>query len=164
MVIWPWPLIYKSKCWKSHNSGMGCQIDMERKGWVNWMLDPCFDFHLWPHPWPWASHLAGLSEWNCIKNCAVHQAWAGVAKPNSMLLVKWQHLRNEVVFIWNTLWRINNGGWDGYKGWEEATIANVFSLYWMLKWCMYMMTLKLLTHCGLVTPHGDIYLCHNWLR
>ena len=110
------------------------------------------------------SHLAGLSVWNCMKNCAVHQACAGVAKPNSMLLVKWQHLRNEVVFIWNTLWRINNGGWDGYKGWEEATIANVFSLYWMLKWCMYMMTLELLTHCGLVTPHGDIDLCHNWLR
>ena len=98
------------------------------------------------------------------KKCAVHQACAGVAKPNSMLLVKWQHFRNEVVFIWNTLWRINNGRWDGYKGWEEATIANVFSLYWMLKWCMYMMTLELLTHCGLVTPHGDIDLCHNWLR
>ena len=29
---WPWPLIYKVKFWKSHNSGMGCPIDMEQKG------------------------------------------------------------------------------------------------------------------------------------
>ena len=26
----------------------------ETKGmWVDWMLDPCCDFQLWPHPWPW---------------------------------------------------------------------------------------------------------------
>ena len=29
---WPWPLIFKVKFWKSRNSGMGCLIDMERKG------------------------------------------------------------------------------------------------------------------------------------
>ena len=29
---WPWPLIYMVKFWKSRNSGMGCPIDMERKG------------------------------------------------------------------------------------------------------------------------------------
>ena len=29
---WPWPLIFKVEFWKSRNSGMGCQIDMERKG------------------------------------------------------------------------------------------------------------------------------------
>ena len=29
---WPWPLIFKVKFWKSHNSGMGFPIDMERKG------------------------------------------------------------------------------------------------------------------------------------
>ena len=28
---WPWPLIFV-KFWKSHNSGMGCPIDMEWKG------------------------------------------------------------------------------------------------------------------------------------
>ena len=77
------------------------------------------------------------------KQSAIHQACAGGDKPNLMLLVKWQRLRNEVVFIWNTLWRINDGGWDGYKDWEEAIIANVFSSDWMLKWVMYMMTLEL---------------------
>ena len=30
--LWPWPLIFKVKFWKSHSSGMGCQIDIERKG------------------------------------------------------------------------------------------------------------------------------------
>ena len=29
---WPWPLIFKVKFWKGHNSGTGCLIDMERKG------------------------------------------------------------------------------------------------------------------------------------
>ena len=29
---WPWPLIFKVKFWKSHNSGIGCPIDMEQKG------------------------------------------------------------------------------------------------------------------------------------
>ena len=29
---WPWPLNFKVKFWKSLNSAMGCQIDMERKG------------------------------------------------------------------------------------------------------------------------------------
>ena len=29
---WPWPLIFKVKFWKSRNSGIGCPIDMERKG------------------------------------------------------------------------------------------------------------------------------------
>ena len=29
---WPWPLIFKVKFWKSHNSETGCPIDMERKG------------------------------------------------------------------------------------------------------------------------------------
>ena len=29
---WPCPLIFKVKFWKSHNSGMGCPIDMEWKG------------------------------------------------------------------------------------------------------------------------------------
>ena len=29
---WPWPWIFKVKFWKSRNSGMGCPIDMERKG------------------------------------------------------------------------------------------------------------------------------------
>ena len=30
---WPWPLIFKVKILKSHNSRMGCQIDMEQKGY-----------------------------------------------------------------------------------------------------------------------------------
>ena len=29
---WPWSLIFKVKFLKSHNSGMGCPIDMEQKG------------------------------------------------------------------------------------------------------------------------------------
>ena len=29
---WPWPFIFKVNFWKSRNSGMGCPIDMERKG------------------------------------------------------------------------------------------------------------------------------------
>ena len=29
---WPWPWIFKVKFWKSHISGMGWPIDMERKG------------------------------------------------------------------------------------------------------------------------------------
>ena len=29
---WPWPLNFKVKFWKSRNSAMGCQIDIERKG------------------------------------------------------------------------------------------------------------------------------------
>ena len=29
---WPWPLNFKVKFWKSRNSAMGCQIDMEWKG------------------------------------------------------------------------------------------------------------------------------------
>ena len=54
----PWPLIFKVKFWKSRNSGMGCPVDMERKGCesgmrVDWMLDPCCDGQLWPHAWPW---------------------------------------------------------------------------------------------------------------
>ena len=28
---WPWPLIFKVKFWKRHNSGMECPFDMERK-------------------------------------------------------------------------------------------------------------------------------------
>ena len=52
---WPWPLNFKVKFWKSRNSAMGCQIDMERKGCesVDRMLDSPCDFELWPHPWPW---------------------------------------------------------------------------------------------------------------
>ena len=29
---WSWPLIFKDKFWKSHNSGIGCLIHMERNG------------------------------------------------------------------------------------------------------------------------------------
>ena len=51
---WPWPLIFKVKIWKSHNSGMGCPIDMEQKGmWVDRMLDLHCDLKLCPHSWPW---------------------------------------------------------------------------------------------------------------
>ena len=32
MVIWPWPWIFKVKCWKCCISGMGRPIDMEQKG------------------------------------------------------------------------------------------------------------------------------------
>ena len=32
---WIWPLISKVKFLKSHNSGMGCPIDMEQKGQLN---------------------------------------------------------------------------------------------------------------------------------
>ena len=38
---WSWPLIFKVKFWKSHNSGMGCPIDMERKG--------CESTECWTH-------------------------------------------------------------------------------------------------------------------
>ena len=38
---WPWPLIFKVKFWKSRNSGMGCPIDMERKG--------CESTECWTH-------------------------------------------------------------------------------------------------------------------
>ena len=41
---WPWPLIFKVKFLKCCISGMGCQIDMERKGcesigYRNWYRD-----------------------------------------------------------------------------------------------------------------------------
>ena len=38
---WPWPLIFKVKFWKSLYSGMGCPIDMERKG--------CDSTECWTH-------------------------------------------------------------------------------------------------------------------
>ena len=38
---WPWPLIFKVKFWKICNSGMGCPIDMERKG--------CESTQCWTH-------------------------------------------------------------------------------------------------------------------
>ena len=38
---WPWPLIFKVKFWKSHNSGTGCLIDMEGKG--------CESTECWTH-------------------------------------------------------------------------------------------------------------------
>ena len=39
---WPWPLIFKVKCWKSHNSGMGVPINMERKGYESiWCYTYC---------------------------------------------------------------------------------------------------------------------------
>ena len=48
------PWISRSNFEKVFNSVMGCQIDMEWKGWVDRMLDPLCDFELWPHPWPWS--------------------------------------------------------------------------------------------------------------
>ena len=47
---WPWPLNFKVKFWKSCNSAMGCQIDMERKVCESIMLDSHCDFQLWRHP------------------------------------------------------------------------------------------------------------------
>ena len=38
---WPWPLSFKVKFWKRHYSGMGCPIDMERKG--------CESTECWTH-------------------------------------------------------------------------------------------------------------------
>ena len=38
---WPWPLIFKVKFWKSCDSGVGCPIDMERKG--------CESTECWTH-------------------------------------------------------------------------------------------------------------------
>ena len=84
---WPWPSIFKVKVWKSHNSGMGCPIDMEWKGcestecwthvmtfnfdwhgtkglWVDMMLDPHCDFELWRHPWP-RPWIFNIKFWNC---------------------------------------------------------------------------------------------------
>ena len=55
-------------------------------------------------PMLWLSPLTSpmtlsFSAWNYIKNCAVHQACAGVAKPNSMLLIKWQHLNRHQTIL-----------------------------------------------------------------
>ena len=34
--------------------------------WIDWMLDPCCDFQLWPHPWPWP-WIFNVKFWNnCI--------------------------------------------------------------------------------------------------
>ena len=34
--------------------------------WVAWMLDPCYDFQLWPHPWP-LPRIFNVLFWNsCI--------------------------------------------------------------------------------------------------
>ena len=32
------------------------------------------------------------------------------------------------------------------------------------KWHLFSFGLNELTHCGLVTPYGDIELCEQWLR
>ena len=45
-------------------SGMGGPIEMERKGWVNRMLDPHCEFQLWPHPWPWPL-IFKVKFWKC---------------------------------------------------------------------------------------------------
>ena len=31
--------------------------------WVAWMLDPCYDFQLWPHPWP-LPRIFNVKFWN----------------------------------------------------------------------------------------------------
>ena len=46
---WPWPLIFKVKFWKTGNSGMGCLIDMDRKGYEStecWTHVVTFNFDL----------------------------------------------------------------------------------------------------------------------
>ena len=32
--------------------------------WVDWMLEPCSDFQLWPHPWP-GPWIFNVKFWNC---------------------------------------------------------------------------------------------------
>ena len=31
LTAWPWPLIFKVKFWKRHNSAMGCQIEWNER-------------------------------------------------------------------------------------------------------------------------------------
>ena len=91
---WPWPLIFKVKFWKSHNSGMGCPIDMETKGmWVDRMLHPLCDFQRSPHPWPWPwifkvkfwkSLISGMG-WQIdmeLKRCESIECWTHVVTFN----------------------------------------------------------------------------------
>ena len=65
---WPWPLIFKV------NSGMGCLIDMERKGYEStecWTCVVTFNFVLWPHRWPWP-WIFTIEFWNsCIPGMGV---------------------------------------------------------------------------------------------
>ena len=69
---WPWPLIFNVKFLKSRNSGMGCPIDMERKGCEStecWSHVVTFDFDL--------THDLGLEFSMSNLEIAVSQEWEG---------------------------------------------------------------------------------------
>ena len=69
---WPWPLIFKVKFWKSHDSGMGCPIDMERKGCEStecWAHVMTFNFDL--------THNLDLEFSTSNFEIAVSQEWQG---------------------------------------------------------------------------------------
>ena len=47
--------------------------------WVDWMLDPCCDFQLWPHPWPWPL-IFKVKFWksrNSGIGCPIDMEWKG---------------------------------------------------------------------------------------
>ena len=50
---WPWPSIFKVKCWKSHIRNEMTDWHGMKGMWVDRMLDPCCDFQRSPHPWSW---------------------------------------------------------------------------------------------------------------
>ena len=69
---WPGPLIFKVKFWKSHNSGMGCPIDMEWKG--------CESTECWTHVMTFNSdptHDLDLEFSTSNFEIAVSQEWQG---------------------------------------------------------------------------------------
>ena len=92
---WPWPFIFKVKFWKSHNSRMGCPIDMKRKGCelIGCYLHPLCDFQRSPHPWPWPwifkvkfwkSRVSGMG-WQIdmeLKGCESIECWTHVVTFN----------------------------------------------------------------------------------
>ena len=74
---WPWPLIFKVKFWKSRNSGMGCPIDMEWKGYESnecWTHVVTFNFDL--------THDLDLEFSMSNFEIALSQEWEGRSKGN----------------------------------------------------------------------------------
>ena len=74
---WPCHLIFKVKFWKSRNSGMGCPIDMERKGCEStecWTYVVTFNFDL--------THDLDLEFSTSNFEIAVSQHWEGLSTWN----------------------------------------------------------------------------------
>ena len=81
---WPWPLIFKVKFGKSHNSGMGCPIDMEWKGCEStecWTHVMTFNFDL--------THDLDLEFSTSNFEIAVSQEWQGRSTWNERDMSRW---------------------------------------------------------------------------